>query len=627
MSTADPQSIPLAILPSAVPPAMIRSRPAQPGIPATKADRDGLRDAVRRGMAREAAVPPLGMDEIKRRAREALAEAGLGDDCLDYAAVVVNNESWRDALAAVPFERRLLLMPKCLREENRCPAPFDEFGLLCKQCGLCSIQDFQAEAERLGYAVLVAEGSALVMAMVQTGTIHAIVGVSCMPVLEKTFPHVQAAAIPAVAVPLLQDDCIDTAVDVDWVWDYIHLEAADRSRRVDLGGLHDRVKTWFERPALDALMGPPAGHAEEIARSWLAVGGRRWRPFLAAAVYEALTGTINATGADPTPADDPEADRRIRAIAVAVECFHKASLVHDDIEDGDVERYGEPTLCGAHGVPIALNVGDLLIGEGYRLLAEAPLDAAQVRAAVREAAGAQRLLCQGQGAELAWSRAPHTLASRQVLEIFRLKTSPAFDVALQLAAIGAGRAAEVADSLRAYSEAVGIAYQIKDDLDDIVDDAGLASLAGIGRTVADGGAESRPSVVLAIAAERARGADREILQTIAAGRPHPAATPERLREAIRAAKADEKAALLLEGYKEQAVRALEGLTDATLKGLLRRVLAKMFNELSFAGYCREQEAKVAGTALAGTALAGTDRADGVRAGGAAVAAETSAASA
>ena len=601
MSTADPQSISLAILPSAVPPALIRSRPAQPGIPATKADRDALRDAVRRGMARVPAVPPLGLEELKRRAREALAAAGIGDDCLDYAAVVVNNESWRDALAAVPFERRLLLMPKCLREENRCPAPFDEFGLLCKQCGLCSIQDFQAEAERLGYAVLVAEGSALVMAMVQTGTIHAIVGVSCMPVLEKTFPHVQAAAIPAVAVPLLQDDCIDTAVDVDWVWDYIHLEAADRSRRVDLGGLHDRVKGWFERPALDALMGPPVGHAEEIARDWLAVGGRRWRPFLAAAVYEAL--------AADTPADDTAAAtaaaHRIQAIAVAVECFHKASLVHDDIEDGDFERYGEPTLCGAHGVPIALNVGDLLIGEGYRLLAEAPLDADQVRAAVREAAGAQRLLCQGQGAELAWSRSPTALASRQVLEIFRLKTSPAFDVALQLAAIGAGRAGEVAEVLRNYREAVGIAYQLKDDLDDLVDDAGLASLAGGARAEAGAAAESRPSVVLAIAAERARGEDRELLATIAAGRPHPAATPARLREAIRSAKADEKAALLLEGYKEQAVRALEGLSDATLKGLLRRVLAKMFNELSFAGYCREQEAKVAGAVQAGTVQAGT----------------------
>ena len=103
--------------------------------------------------------------------------------------------SARARLAQVPFERRLLLMPKCLREENRCPAPFDEFGLLCKQCGLCSIQDFQTEAERLGYAVLVAEGSALVMAMIQTGQIEAIVGVSCLPVLEKTFPFVEAAAV------------------------------------------------------------------------------------------------------------------------------------------------------------------------------------------------------------------------------------------------------------------------------------------------------------------------------------------------------------------------------------------------------------------------------------------------
>jgi len=581
MSTVDPATIALAILPPPVPPAVIRSRPPQAGIPPTKADRDALRDAIRREMSRDRAVPPLGLEELRRRAFAALAEAGLAETYLDYAVVTVNNESWRDALAAVPFERRLLLMPKCLRVENRCPAPFDEFGLLCKQCGLCSIQDFQAEAERLGYAVLVAEGSALVMAMVQTGTIEAIVGVSCMPVLEKTFPHVQAAAIPAVAVPLLQDDCIDTNVDVDWVWDYIHLEAADRSRRLDLGGLHDTVKTWFEQPALDRLMGPPVGHAEQIGREWLAVGGRRWRPFLAAAVFEALRADAGAAEEQPPATNHAEPTiEAIQRIAVAVECFHKASLVHDDIEDGDLERYGEPTLCGAHGVPIALNVGDLLIGEGYRLLAESGLDADRIRAAVREAAGSQRLLCQGQGAELAWSRSPSQLASRQVLEIFRLKTSPAFDVALQLAAIVAGRADEVSDALRAYSEAVGIAYQIKDDLEDMLDDAGLVS-----------NVESRPSVVLAIAAERARGDDREMLTAITSGQPHPAATPERLREAIRVAKADERASLLLESYKEQAVRAIEGLSDATLKGLLRRVLAKMFNELTFEGYCREQEAK------------------------------------
>ena len=579
MSTADPSSIPLVILPPPVPPAVVRSRPPQPTIPQTKPQRDALLEAARRLLARERAVPPLGMEELRRLAAAALAEAGLDDRYVDYAVVVLNNESWRDALAAVPYEKRLLLMPKCLRVESRCPAPFDEFGLLCKQCGLCSIQDFQLEAERLGYAVLVAEGSALVMALVQTGKIEAIVGVSCMPVLEKTFPHVQAAAIPAVAVPLLQDDCIDTAVDIDWVWDYIHLHADDASRRLDLGGLHDTVRGWFSPDALDAVLGPAQGHAEEVARQWLAVGGRRWRPFLAAAVFEALGGA---------------AGDAIRRIAVAVECFHKASLVHDDIEDGDLERYGEPTLCGAHGVPIALNVGDVLIGEGYRLVAESGLDGDAVREAVREASGAQRLLCQGQGTELAWSRAPSQLASRQVLEIFRLKTAPAFDVALQLAAICVGRAAEVRDTLRRYSEAVGIAYQIKDDLEDLLDDAGLVRQAG-----------SRPSVVIALAAEKARGADRELLTALASGRPHPDADPARLREAIRATKADEKAALLLESYKEQAVRSLEGLAEPSLKGLLRRVLGKIFNELKFEGFCREQEMKTSQGHAAADVAAGS----------------------
>ena len=569
MSTADPSSIPLAILPAPVPPALIRSRPPHPSIPQTKPERDALLDAIRRGMARTTAVPPLSMDELRSRALEALAAAGLAETYLDYAVVLVNNESWRESLAAVPFERRLLLMPKCLREENRCPAPFDEFGLLCKQCGLCSIQDFQQEAERLGYAVLVAEGSALVMAMIQTGQIDAIVGVSCLPVLEKTFPHVQAAAVPAVAVPLLQDDCIDTTVDVDWVWDYLHLQAADRSRRLDLGGLHDHVKSWFDFDSLDALLGPPQGPAEDVAREWLAVGGRRWRPFLAAAVFTALR-----------PDDDLATHRVIQRIAVAIECFHKASLVHDDIEDGDLERYGEPTLCGRHGVPIALNVGDVLIGEGYRLLAEAGLAENLVGDAIREAATGQRLLCRGQGTELAWSRKPGPLSSRQVLEIFRLKTAPAFDVALQLGAIAAGRADECSEVLRAYSDAVGIAYQIKDDLDDLLDDAGLVRDAA-----------SRPSVVIALAAERARGDDRAMLARLAAGQPDSQLTAERLREAIRVAKADEKAALLLEGYKEEAVRALDAVVDPTLKGLLRRIVARIFNELSFEGYCREQETK------------------------------------
>ncbi|MGC2580302.1 MAG: DUF116 domain-containing protein, partial [Terrimicrobiaceae bacterium] len=329
-------------------------------------------------------VPPLPLEELKRHADAMVAFLGCDPVYRDYIGILINNEIWRETLATVPCSRRLLLLPKCLRVESKCPAPFDEFGLLCKQCGLCTIQDLQSEAERLGYAVLVAEGSAIVMALIQTGKIEAIVGVSCISVLERAFPYMEAAAIPGVAIPLLQDDCIDTTVDLDWVWDYIHLTSDDKTRRLDLGALRDEVESWFSTESLAEIMGPISGETEQIAREWLQRAGKRWRPFLTVSAFQALRDTPEA----PLPPD-------IRKIAVAVECFHKASLVHDDIEDQDAERYGQKTLHEEYGVPVALNAGDLLVGEGYRLLAESAATPPQRAAMIRVAAGGHRRLCLG----------------------------------------------------------------------------------------------------------------------------------------------------------------------------------------------------------------------------------------
>ncbi len=233
-------------------------------------------------------VPPMPLEEIKLHADRAISLLKCNPIYRDYLAVVINNEMWRESVAAVPYNKRLLLLPKCLRVESKCPAPFDEFGLLCKQCGLCSIQDLQAEAEKLGYAVLVAEGSGLVMSMIQTGKIEAIVGVSCMSVLERAFPYMESAAIPGVAIPLLQDDCRDTTVDLDWVWEYIHLTSADQTRRLDLSALRDEVDRWFTPASLEQIMGPAEGKTEGIAREWLGRAGKRWRPFLTVAAYQAL---------------------------------------------------------------------------------------------------------------------------------------------------------------------------------------------------------------------------------------------------------------------------------------------------------------------------------------------------
>ncbi|HEY2981255.1 MAG TPA: DUF116 domain-containing protein, partial [Anaerolineales bacterium] len=216
-----------------------RTRAPKANIPQTLAEREALRSAIADYVAtkRDRLVPPLVLDELRTHADHVVSATGVNPIYRDYIGVLLSNEVWREQLASIPYERRLLLLPKCLRVEDKCPAPFDEFGLLCKQCGLCTIQDLQVEAERLGYAVLVAEGSAIVMALIQTGKIDAIVGVSCLSVLERAFPYMEAAAIPGVAIPLLQDDCVDTTVDVEWVWDVIHLSSDDRTRRMDLDRL------------------------------------------------------------------------------------------------------------------------------------------------------------------------------------------------------------------------------------------------------------------------------------------------------------------------------------------------------------------------------------------------------
>src|SRR5207247_9587041 len=118
--------------------------------------------------------------------------------------------------------------------------------------------------------------------------IGAIVGVSCLSVLERAFPYMEAAAIPGVAVPLLQDDCIDTTVDLDWVWEYIHLTSDDKTRRMDLSALRDEVDFWFTPLNLDAIMGSADGATEKIAREWPGRPGKRWRPSLTVPPYHAL---------------------------------------------------------------------------------------------------------------------------------------------------------------------------------------------------------------------------------------------------------------------------------------------------------------------------------------------------
>ena len=529
-----------------------------------KAQRERLLGVIRDYVRRSEPIPPLSVDELRAHCRKVIDLAHADAKYLNFIAVLVNNEVWRGAFAAVPHDRRLLLLPKCLRDHGACPAKIDDLGLVCEGCGRCPIHDLKAQAEKLGYVVLVAEGIPVVMSLIESGRIEAIVGVSCLASLERVHPLIETAAVPGIAIPLLRDGCVNTAVDLDWVQDAICVASEVKARRTDMDALRAQAESWFTAQALEETLGPVRGQTEQIARDWLAKSGKRWRPFLAVCAHQAF-----ASNGDPPP-------EALRKVAVAVECFHKASLIHDDIEDQDELRYGQKTLHEQYGLPIALNVGDFLLGEGYRMIAECDAPPDRKARMLATAASGHRSLCIGQGAELCWMRNPLPLSPQEVIDIFRQKTAPAFEVALRLGAIYAGGEDGVWEVLNHYSQALGIAYQIRDDLNDFRGEGDSSDVKAM-----------RPSVLLALAYQSADGRARALLEALWR-RAIPLETAlEQAEAVIGDRKVQQEACRLLENHKQQAIRCLSELGNANLKGLLRRVIGRIFRDIESKDWFRE----------------------------------------
>ena len=201
-------------------------------VPPTRELRDQLRQTCARVAARLDKSRPLTKDEMESVVRAALVEAGQPEGYVGWMMVVLASEFWRDQVAAVPPSRRLFLLPHCLKHAEGCPADYDEFGLECKKCGACSIADFRGLADEMGYKVLVAEGSPIVLKIIVSGYVDAIVGVACLNVLEKAIDKILLASVEQAAYDLVRDG-LGAAVlvgdDADserWRSEYLYSRAA-----------------------------------------------------------------------------------------------------------------------------------------------------------------------------------------------------------------------------------------------------------------------------------------------------------------------------------------------------------------------------------------------------------------
>ena len=546
-------------------------------VPQERKDRDRVRqEAARLGQTLDKSVP-ITKQALREMGEDLLKRLELEEQYLGFAMVCITNEFWREQVQAIPFNRRMLLLPHCLKHAEGCPADYDEFGLDCRKCGACSVADFKVNAEDLGYKVLVSEGTPIVLKIIVSGHIDAIVGVACLNVLEKALDKILLSGIPCVAVPLLSSDCKNTSVDEDWVAELIDLKTPEPEVKtrsyVHLMRAAHRI---CEEPELLQLAPPrfrqkakanskdPLLVHENIAYDWLAQGGKRSRPFITLAAYDALTGGNGMLGEEYVNLSDS-----VKRIALAIETFHKASLVHDDIEDDDTFRYGRETLHRQFGVSTAINVGDYLIGLGYRLMSmDRKILGAEVAADILDRlAQAHLKLSEGQGAELLWRDADDkALTPLDALKIYALKTSPAFEAALYSGLRLAGPTDDYEKLVPEFCKHLGVAFQILNDLQDWEGDDHNKMMAG------QDVLSARPTLLLALALEGATPEDREELlsllhQTDETG-PDKTGLVQRVGELFRRAGAFEKANKLVEKYRSRAEALADEVEPTSLRELL-----------------------------------------------------------
>jgi geranylgeranyl diphosphate synthase, type II len=422
-------------------------------VPADPAIREHLTRIIREEIRLRGIVPPVRFGKIKSIAEEAIRKAGDDHEYPEFAMVLTGNEIWRPMVAATPYNRRLLLLPQCLRNNSSCNGVFDEMGLVCNGCHSCSLDYVVTKAERLGYASLIAEGTTVAIGLVEEGSVDAVIGVSCMTTLEKSFEKVKRSALPVIGIPLLCEGCSETSVDEKWLLREINRQTPDpHYKPLSVSLLKEKVNGFFNAGNLQLLFKDKDDPTMEMAIRSVLAGGQRIRPLLAALSYVAY-------------APDPDDDLTGR-LAVIIECFHKASLIHDDIEDRDDFRYETETLHRKEGIPVAINVGDYLMGKGYELLSQMQLSPEQKVACLQLVASSHVALARGQGYDLLSERDKILYSTEELLKIYALKTGAAVEVALLLGAIAGGASPAELETLRTFARLFGTAYQVRDDLEE-----------------------------------------------------------------------------------------------------------------------------------------------------------------
>jgi octaprenyl-diphosphate synthase len=292
------------------------------------------------------------------------------------------------------------------------------------------------------------------------------------------------------------------------------------------------------------VLGSSFARLSEAARYACSTGGKRVRPLLMAAAARAL-------GKDSTGP--------IISLAAAFQLIHTATLVHDDVIDHAETRRGRPSMPRAFGVPLAIVSGDYLFVRAFELAAEYP------KSIILRCGESCADLVEG---EVLQESSKFDLSSgrEHYLRIVERKTAAIIAAALASVAEIFEAPAPSVDALAAFGHRLGVAFQIRDDLLDVVGDADL-----LGKPLFNDYREGNPTLLSLEAYQRLdprRQAEFEHLFQLRRKRTKHLL---RLRELSEAAGAPAAVAHEAEEWAQKAVSALEPLPSGPYRRLLERL--------------------------------------------------------
>lgn len=299
---------------------------------------------------------------------------------------------------------------------------------------------------------------------------------------------------------------------------------------------------------------------DEVSRYALLSPGKLLRPLMLAASAEAVGGDRDA----------------VMPAALAVEYLHAASLVHDDIIDGDDTRRGRASVHARYSVSDAIVTGDALIIKLFGALTECAVPEANILSAVRILARAGEDLCRGQLQEALLVPPAHDTPGSGLaayLQMAALKTGALFRGSCQAGAVlGGGSPGEIG-VVTEFAEHAGLAFQMYDDLLPFLGDPAVT-----GKPDTSDVANLRPTFPVLLAHREGGAAERWRIEQVLAGGLRPDAALAALREVVVAtgaldlalAQAREEVRLAKSGLGVLPVAEAAGLLGAVAELAARR---------------------------------------------------------